>query len=200
MLERSLGQMERWKLEGLGVVPVSVNLSRVTLENPTTMASILAIQSRFPDVPAEALELEITERGDMLDSGQLKRIVDEYHRCGLRLALDDFGSRYANFPLFTDVKFDTVKLDRSLITGVVTNPISHTLVRDIVTICNNFDMRCVVEGVETEEQAASLLEIGCVYAQGFYYGRPVPVEEFEEKYLRGGLRAPTIEETKEENP
>ena len=70
------------------------------------------------------------------------------------------------------MKFDTVKLDRSLISGIPANPISHTLVRDIVQICRNFHMDCIAEGVETAEQVAALLDMGCTCAQGFYYDKP----------------------------
>ena len=200
VLKRSLAQMDRWRQAGLGVVPVAVNLSRVTIAHPSTLASILALQSRYPEVPPDALELEITERGGSVDNTDLQQLVEQYHACGLRLSLDDFGSQYANLPLFTDVKFDTVKLDRSLINGVSTNPISHALVRDIIQICRNFHMDCVAEGVETEEQVAALLEMGCTCAQGFYYDKPMPVEQFEEKYLRGARPAERETEHEEDQP
>lgn len=200
VLERSLAQMDRWRQADLGIVPVAVNLSRVTIAHPSTLASILALQSRYPEVPPDALELEITERGGSVDNTDLQQLVEQYHACGLRLSLDDFGSQYANLPLFTDVKFDTVKLDRSLINGVSTNPISHALVRDIIQICRNFHMDCVAEGVETEEQVAALLEMGCTCAQGFYYDKPMPVEQFEEKYLRGARPAERETEHEEDQP
>ena len=134
----------------------------------------------------EALELEITERGDSVGTAELQQIVDEFHACGLRLSLDDFGSQYANLSLFTNVRFDTVKLDRSLITGLARNPINRMLVQDIVEICGAYGMDCVAEGVEALEQSTVLLEMGCVHAQGFYYDRPMPAEAFEQKYLRSG--------------
>ena len=200
VLERSLAQVDQWQRLGLGTVPVAVNLSRVTISHPSTMASILALQSRYPDVPPTALELEITERGGGMDNAELQKIVAQYHACGLRLSLDDFGSQYANLPLFTSVKFDTVKLDRSLISEVVTNPISRTLVKDIIQICREFHMGCVAEGVETAEQASALLDMGCTCAQGFYYDKPLPMEEFEWKYLRPAEHAAREEQDEEERP
>lgn len=185
VLARSLAQMEQWRAAGLGIVPVAVNLSRTTIVHPTTLASILAIQSRYPKIPASALELEITERGSGIDASEFQTIVKRFHACGLRLSLDDFGSQYANLPLFTNVKFDTVKIDRSLIADVVTNPIGQTLVQDIVQICRTHHMNCVAEGVENQEQLDTLLNMGCPYAQGYYYDRPLPAQVFEEKYLRG---------------
>ena len=77
-----------------------------------------------------------------------------------------------------------MKLDRSLIAEVVSNPISRTLVRDLVRSAAPTSMACVAEGVETREQVDALLEIGCTFGQGFYYDRPLPSEAFERKYLR----------------
>lgn len=185
VLERTLAQTAQWQADGLGTVPVSVNLSRVTIAHPSTLASVLAVQSRYPDIPADALELEITERWEDVDNTELKKIVEQFHACGLRLSLDDFGSQYANLPLFTSIRFDTVKLDRSLVTDIVCNPINRTLVEDIIRICQTYGMSCVAEGIETEGQITALLEMGCTCAQGFYYDRPLPAEEFERKYLRG---------------
>ena len=185
VLEQALAQADQWREQGLGIVPVSVNFSRVTLFHPTALASVLAIQSRYPELPAEALELEITERGGGIETSAFREIVDRFHACGLQLSLDDFGSQYANLALFTNVKFDTIKMNSSLIVDVVQNPIAQTLVQDIVQICRTHHMNCVAEGVENPMQREALLNMGCPYAQGYYYDRPLPAQAFEEKYLRG---------------
>ena len=185
VLEQSLAHADRWRASGLGILPVSVNLSRTTLAHPATLAAVLAIQSRYPDLPGTALELEITERGDRLGTSELRHYVERFRSCGLRMSLDDFGSQYANLSLFATVKFETVKLDKSLIDNLGSNLISRMLVRDLVEICQTCGMTCVAEGVETQEQIAALLEMGGVYAQGFYYDCPLPPDAFERKYLQG---------------
>ena len=182
VLEQALAQMAAWQEKGLGLVPVSVNLSRVTMVSPTTPASILALQSHYPTIPPEALEIEITERGPM-ETETFQDAVEKYSACGLRLSLDDFGSQYANLSLFTNVRFDTVKLDRSLIARLGDNPVNEALVRDIIAICRTYGMTCVAEGVETEEHAALLRSLGCRFAQGYYYDKPLAAADFEEKYL-----------------
>ena len=185
VLEQALSQAEQWRAEGLGVVPMAVNLSRVTLVWPSSLASVLAVQSRYPQIPGSALELEVTERGEGIQTDELRDLVERFQSCGLHMSLDDFGSQYANLALFTNVRFETVKLDRSLIAQLGTNPINRTLVRDLVQICRAYGMTCVAEGVETQEQVEALLEMGCVCAQGFYYDHPLPAAEFARKYLRG---------------
>lgn len=184
VLDRTLAIIDRWREQGLGIVPTSVNLSRLTLFSPTALASILAIQSRYPDIPAEALELEITESVGDVETNELRAVVDQFRQYGLRFSLDDFGSKYANLPIFTNVRFDTVKLDRSLITELADNPINRMLIQDIIQICQTCGMTCIAEGVENPEQISALQEIGCDYAQGFYYDQPIPADQFEQKYLR----------------
>lgn len=182
VLDRTLARQESWIEQGFGTVPVSVNLSRETLLGPTALASVLAIQSRYPQVPAEALELEVTESVGS-ETGELQEAIDRFRHCGLRIGLDDFGSKYANLSIFANVRFDTVKLDRSLVTGLPGNPINRMLIKDIVSICETYGSDCIAEGVETKEQIKALTDIGCRYAQGFYYDRPMPEEQFEQKYL-----------------
>ena len=184
VLEMALCQAETWIKSGLPAVPVAVNISRVTLSHPSAMASILAAQSRHPLVPQDALEVEVTESAGVMDNAEFRNAVDRFREAGLHVGLDDFGSRYANMSLFTDVVFDTVKLDRSLISGIVGNQVNRMLVRDLVSICRSRGMDCVAEGVETEEQRAALLETGCMTAQGYLFDRPLPCEVFEKKYLR----------------
>ena len=183
VLEQALSQADQWRAAGLGTVPIAVNLSRVTLVHPSTLASVLAVQSRYPLIPAPALELEVTERGDGIRTAELREIVERFRACGLRMALDDFGSQYANLSLFTSVRFETVKLDRSLIAELEGNPMNRALVRDLVQICKSGGMTCVAEGVETQSQADALLDMGCTYAQGFLYDRPLPAAAFAQKYL-----------------
>ena len=130
------------------------------------------------------MELEITETIGWQEISSLQALMEQFRQCGLHFSLDDFGSKYANMQIFTGVKFDTVKLDRSLIAGMVGNSISQMLVQDIVRICQTCGMACIAEGVETQEQAATLEKMGCRCAQGYYFDRPLPAEQFQQKYLQ----------------
>lgn len=184
MLENVLSQLSRWKIRGMRPVQVSVNISRHTLFNPTVLASILAIYSHYPDVPADQVELEITETAGDMEKSTLERIVNNFRECGIGFELDDFGSRYANLSIFSNIKFNTIKLDRSLVNDLPDNEISRIMVENIASICKNFGMLCVAEGVENQRQKEILLDAGCIYGQGYYYARPMPVWRFEETYLQ----------------
>lgn len=187
VLDSALAQVDRWRAEGMGILRVSVNLSRITLLYPSTLASILAIQSRYPKLPASTLELEITENSDVMGNGEFQDIVEKLRSYGLRVSLDDFGSHYANLSLFANVRFDTVKLDRSLIATLGDKEVGRMLVKALVGICHANRMICVAEGVEREDQIALLLDAGCAYAQGYYYDRPLSAQDFERRYMDSTL-------------
>ena len=184
MLCQSLALMEGWRLQGLKPIPVSVNFSRLTFFNPSAPGSVLAILSRYPSISPDLIELEITETASNVENKTFDRVMDSFRAFGLRFALDDFGSQFANLSLFTSVRFDTVKLDQSLIRELSYNAMCRSLVGDIVRICKCQNIQCVAEGVETQGQVDALLANGCTCAQGFYYDRPIPAQEFKQKYLK----------------
>ena len=189
MLDSVLRQLSEWQMKGLPLIKVSINISRVTLFNPTILASVLAIQSRYPNIPPDQIELEITETGGDMEKATLACIVDNFRECGLKFELDDFGTGYANMTVFSNIKFETIKLDRTLVGDLPGNEISSVLVENITKICENFGMQCIAEGVETRQQEAALLDAGCIYGQGFYYAKPLPSDEFEQRYLSGAYAA-----------
>lgn len=184
MLESVLKQLSQWKEQGRLLTTISLNISRVTLFNPASLASVLAIQSRYPQIPADQIELEITETAGGMEKDTLERIVNNFRECGIGFELDDFGSGYANMSMLSNIRFNTVKLDRSLVNDLPGNEISNMLVENVTKICQKFNMQCVAEGVETIQQRDALLKAGCVYGQGYYYAKPLPVGEFESNYLQ----------------
>lgn len=183
VFDAMLSVMSSWSQRGRRVVPISSNFSRSTLLGSTALASILAIMSRYPDVPASSVEMEITESAIDLGNSTLKDLVERYRSLGFRVALDDFGSHYSNVSVLANVPFDTIKLDRSLTGHMSDNEVSRLLVRNIADICERRGMECVAEGIETIDQARALVEEGCNFCQGFYYDRPMPVDLFERKYF-----------------
>lgn len=184
MMECVLKQLKDWSEKGLRLIKVSVNISRITLFNPTTLASILAIQSRYPDSLSEYIELEITETAADMENATIASIIKNFMEFGLRFELDDFGSGYANLSIFSNIRFNAIKLDRKIINDLPGNKISRMLVENISKICRNVGMQCIAEGIETPQQEAALQQAGVVFGQGFYYAKPMPAIEFENKYLR----------------
>lgn len=183
VLDCTLALMEEWLSSGMIIPSVSINFSRVTLFDPAALASVLAIHSRYPSVSPELIEIEITESAGNISHATLDETMQRFRDFGIRFSLDDFGSQYSNLSIFTNVKFDVVKLDRSLINDITQNKMNQMLVKDLAKISRSGGMKCIAEGVENREQIDALLQAGCIYAQGFYYDRPLSPEQFEEKYL-----------------
>ncbi len=176
--------LDRWKRRGFPLRAISSNFSRRTLLNPTALASVLAILSRYPDVPQSLVELEITETGGDFGNNTFSEIIERFSGYGLSFSLDDLGSSYSNLSMLADLDFRSVKLDRSMTRNIATNRVSQMMVRDIAKICDSRGMLLIAEGVETQAQASALLANGCFYAQGYFYGRPMPVDEFEKRYFQ----------------
>lgn len=184
VFDKVLATLSRWKDEGRPLLPVSSNFSRKTLLNPTALASVLAILSRYPEVGLDMVELEITETVGNFENSTFAELIKRFSGYGLRFSLDDFGSSYSNISMLSDLQFHSVKLDRSMIRNVTANQVSRMLVHDIAQICDSCGMLCIAEGVETQAQAKSLLEQGCNYAQGYLFGRPMSIEAFEKEYFQ----------------
>ena len=183
VLDQTFAYLEKWYLKGYDPLNVSINISRVTLLDSAAPASILAIQSRYPDILSGLIELEITESACDIEKATLGHILDNFRQFGMKFGLDDFGSHYSNMSIFTNVKFDTIKLDRSLINELASNEADRLLVKNIIQICKNGQMTCVAEGVETMAQVSALLAMGCSICQGYYYSKPLSPTDFEQKWL-----------------
>ena len=183
VFDRMLETMNQWRKEGYQLYPMSSNFSRTTLLNPSSLASVLAIMSRYPLVPQELIELEITETAGDYENHTFEELIRQFGEYGLRFSMDDFGSGYSNMNMLAELKFHSVKLDRGLIKNITENNTTRMIVRDLVHICDDSGMLCIAEGVETREQVEALLQEGCVCCQGFYYDRPMSLEDFKEKYL-----------------
>lgn len=183
VLDQAFSSLQNWLDAGLKPLPISVNFSRQTLMSATLLASALAIRSRY-DVPDDLVEIEITESVGDYEADSLREIMDEMCRYGFRFALDDLGSEYSSLKTLGDLSFDAVKLDKSLIGSLLYNTLSRSVAESIVTLCAKNDIRCVAEGVESELHVKCLLDAGCIYAQGYYYGKPMTVEDFAKKFLK----------------
>lgn len=183
VLSRVLWQLTQWKRAGRKLVPVSVNFSRFTLFDHSTVGAVLALLSNYDEVDPSLIEIEITETACSVEDETLNQAMKPYQEQGIRFALDDFGTGYANLSIFSKVHFDTVKLDRSLIKDLNSSVVGRSLVESIVQISHDSNTLVVAEGVEENDQADILLERGCHLAQGHLYERPLDAELFTQKYL-----------------
>jgi len=169
-------QQRKWQMSGKALVPVSVNLSRVSLYY-NKVVSVYKTISEEIGVDKVYLPIEITESA-AITNNEIKEIAEEFYKAGFSLHMDDFGSGYSSLATLNILHFDTLKLDKSLI-DFIGNFGGERLIEHTVLLAKELGMHITAEGVEDEKQVVFLRHLGCDNIQGYFYSKPIPVEKFE---------------------
>ncbi len=167
--------------QGREVYPVSINQSRYLLYDPNYIMKVQEIMLKYK-VPKGLIELEITETVFFNEKERMLEVMRNLKEFNMNLSIDDFGSGYSSLNLLRDIPFDVLKIDRGFLDESTQSDSGKWILRKIVEMADGLNLKVICEGVETHEQVEMLLDIGCIYAQGFLYSRPIPLEEFMEKY------------------
>lgn len=183
MLDHVCRDIRRWLDEGREAVKVSVNLSRLHLGDEDLLESILRIIDKYK-VPHHFIEIELTETTTDVDYKELKKIVYGLREQDISTSVDDFGVGYSSLNLIRELPWNVLKIDKSFLPTQEEedkDPSKVKMLRHIITMSQDLGLECIVEGVETAEQVKLLKDCKCYLAQGFYFDRPLPVKEFEQK-------------------
>lgn len=181
MLEHVCQDIRRWIDAGESVVRVSVNLSRRHMGDPDLLKHIIDIVDRY-QVPHEYIEIELTETTTDISFKDLKQIVVGLKEQGIVTSVDDFGEGYSSMNLIRQLPWGAIKLDRSFLPNHDRDESPEKIMLyHLLQMIHDMGILCFVEGVENIEQVKLLKEYGCRYVQGFYFDRPLPVEEFEKR-------------------
>lgn len=183
MLDHVCRDIRRWLDEGREAVKVSVNLSRLHLGDEDLLESILRIIDKYK-VPHHFIEIELTETTTDVDYKELKKIVYGLRDQDISTSVDDFGVGYSSLNLIREMPWNVLKIDKSFLPTQEEedkDPSKVKMLRHIITMSQDLGLECIVEGVETAEQVKLLKDCKCYLAQGFYFDRPLPVKEFEQK-------------------
>lgn len=172
VLHTACTQMVAWHKQGFDNLSVAVNLSAYQFKQKDLAQMVERVLAET-GLPAKFLELELTESSLMADSDAVYAVLCELKAIGISLALDDFGTGYSSLSYLKRFPIDVLKIDRSFIHSVTSNPHDATLTRAIVLMARALKLRIVAEGVETEGQLGFLDQIGCHCIQGFLISRPV---------------------------
>ena len=156
----------------------SFNLSAHDLAVPEMM-NWLIHRIKQSGIEPRRITFEVTETAILRDFDAGRQHIDTLRQCGARVALDDFGIGFSSLRYLHELDIDCLKIDRSFITPIVTNPRSQRIVKTVFDMCENFGIDCVVEGVETSEQCDVLRHFGARYAQGYLFARPATEFSFE---------------------
>jgi diguanylate cyclase (GGDEF)-like protein len=175
VLDRALRLAREWRWGGVPM-PVSVNLSPRSLADPTLAFDVATMLTRYQIEP-EMLILEITESAAA--TAQVTGILADLRAIGVQLAVDDFGTGYSSLAYLRRLPVDEVKIDRSFVQGMATDPGELAIVRAVVDLARHFELRVVAEGVESERTLSLLADMGCDIGQGFLFSRPLPYDRLE---------------------
>ena len=174
VLDTSLAQVRRWGDQDRRI-PVAVNLSARLLWDPDLPHQVRDRLQRA-GLPGDALELEVTESAVMANTGEAMRILTQLRQIGVRVSVDDFGTGHSSLAYLRQLPVDHLKIDRSFVRDIAVNPRDASIVRSVIDLGHTLGLELIAEGVEDAETRDLLVELGCDQGQGFFLGRPAPVD------------------------
>lgn len=173
--------MSKWMKEGKDLIPISLNVSPVHFTNGDLVNEITSIMNSY-HIPSYLIELEITESTFLEDKENVIRTIDKLHQLGYRIAMDDFGSGYSSLNLLSILPIDVLKIDQEFLRNTADSDKGKIVIKNVIAMAKELNMTVITEGVETREQVEFLRETECDKIQGYYYSKPLPVPDFENKY------------------
>ena len=169
-------------------VKVAVNVSGEQLLEQNFIATVVGALSST-GLPAQRLEIEVTESIFVRDSSAARGVLEQIMALGCGIALDDFGTGYSSLAYIRNLRFSTIKVDRSFVQGAAAdNPESLAIIRAVVAMAESLEMSTTAEGVETERELAIIRGLGCRKIQGYYFGRPMPATDARGLFNRPQLQ------------
>ncbi|MBC8212620.1 MAG: EAL domain-containing protein [Gammaproteobacteria bacterium] len=182
VLRSAVTQMKRWMDDGLAPIVVAVNLSVVQFRHPNLTDLVTRILKQA-GLPAQYLELELTEAVAMKDPQGAIGVMNRLHEQGIQMSIDDFGTGYSSLSYLKKFKIAKLKIDQSFVRDIIDDPDDRAIVVAIINLARSLGIQTLAEGVETEHQQSLLQAQGCDEVQGYYYSRPLPADQFE-AYVR----------------
>ena len=164
---------------GKKALPISVNIARNDLYRTDLIPTLTNLVKKYSISPS-LLHLEILERSYVKDSDMVLKKVNAFRELGFVIEMDDFGAGQSSLSLLSEMPVDILKLDRSFLIKALSDERRTAVIRCIIQLAKTLQLGVIAEGVENEEQADLLQSLGCRFAQGFYYSKPAPAEEFVE--------------------
>ncbi|HEY6895621.1 MAG TPA: EAL domain-containing protein [Rhodocyclaceae bacterium] len=184
VLDTACRQLKQWRDEGFTDIALAVNLSGRQFQQEN-LADIVSHAVQGNELPAQYLELEITESAAMQDPQQTIATLRRLKEIGVRIALDDFGTGYSSLNYLKRFPIDTLKIDQSFVQDITFDPEDAAITCAVISLAHSLKHKVVAEGVETEAQLAFLQRNRCDQIQGYYFSKPLPAEAFTQ-LMRSG--------------
>ena len=178
--EQVCQMLARWKKENRPLIPISVNVSRADLYHSDFLDRILELTDKY-DIESSLLHMEITETVYTENQNQILDMVNQMGELGFKVEMDDFGSGYSSLNMLTEIPVDVLKLDMRFLEGYSAGKAKGNILEFSVGLAKSLGLESVAEGVETREMVDELRRLNCEMGQGYYFSRPIPIHEFEQK-------------------
>lgn len=175
--EQVCKNLHQWIQEGKKPLPISVNVSRVNFFNPHLLENVINLCDKY-DIPTTLFNLELTESAYIENIDIIKDVITEFQSHGFKILMDDFGSGYSSLNVLKDIDVDALKIDMKFFSDTVHHSRAANIIASIIKMVKWLNIPVVAEGVEKENQVAFLRSIGCEFVQGYYFARPMPVNEY----------------------
>jgi diguanylate cyclase len=182
VLDSACQQARIWHQAGWNI-SVSVNLSGLHFRN-TTIADKIEKALRTSNLPPHLLNIELTEAVLISDNAIATKVVSQIKMLGVKVSLDDFGVGYSSLNYLRTLPFDVIKLDKSFVSSILSQPQDKKLTEGIIKLASSLDLTVVAEGIETLEHAEVLFKLGCTHMQGYYFSRPLNKADFESWHFK----------------
>jgi EAL domain-containing protein (putative c-di-GMP-specific phosphodiesterase class I) len=184
VMRQAMDEAARWSTP----VKVNINVSPEQLVEPDFVATVVRALSGS-GLPPERVEIEVTESIFLRDANVARKALESVMALGCTVALDDFGTGYSSLGYLKTLKFSTIKVDRTFVTGAGQgNSESLAIIRAVVAMADSLGMTTTAEGVENGDEADLIRTLGCTKIQGYHFGRPMPAEEARQLMHRAGAR------------
>ena len=186
VLQAACAQYQRWRQAGFPNLRLAVNLSAHQFHRSHLVRSIVQIL-KASGLDPQYLELEVTESAAMDDVSAAIETLKELSNAGMQIAMDDFGTGYSSLSVLKHFPLDTIKIDRSFVMDLVESPSDAAIASTIIALAKGLNFKVLAEGIETPEQVAVLSDMGCDYAQGYWFSRPLTVQKINEMLADGSF-------------
>ncbi len=181
ILDKVSMTMKAWIDRGWNPITISVNCSRLNLDDPHFVEKVIKTVDKH-QLPHECIEIELTESTTITNEATIEQIFADLRQNGFKISIDDFGAGYSSLGMLKNLQVDTLKMDRSFFVSGKNAKRDDMLIDSIIQMSHNLGMYVVAEGIETQEQVNLLRAMGCDAIQGYVYAKPMPMNEFEERY------------------
>lgn len=186
MIEEACKKLNEWRKSGVDNISISINQSKLLFYKSDYIETISSITKKY-GIPNSCITLEILESLTIHNFEQFNTTINELHSKGFKVSMDDFGSGYSSFNTLSKLKIDELKIDRDFLLKIdkdnENKERQRIILKSIISLAKRLNIETVVEGVETEENLELISSLGCDMAQGYYFSRPLSVDDFEDKYI-----------------